>query len=298
MLDTLGLSVEVPGVDAWSLEGRGWTVCTSTDRENGVLTWARLDDAETGARFRYYADAGWLRVELSLPKFRHGRNDVLLSWQETQEAIGTLTGEVVPDRMGASMPSSEAWYMVRLDPVWAWAVDPTPYLGALHLARLRGTHAVSEPGTVRWRSMRSGRIYARLYNKSQEAGHSVPLPTRFERQLRPRRQVVKVDGAVLDPVLANLQEADLLDLLKGGLCDLGLDRPIKSVSGTRSVLMGAHGRRRGSNLFSELCVLREFGTWPSDYSPQKVRRIERQCMEAGVGMVSLDGELPALEVQG
>jgi hypothetical protein len=87
MLDTIGLSVEVPGLDPSTLESRGWTVLTSTNRQDGLCTWCKLEDAQTGARFRYYSDVGWLSLELSLPKYRFGRNDRLLTWQETEEAI-------------------------------------------------------------------------------------------------------------------------------------------------------------------------------------------------------------------
>jgi hypothetical protein len=143
---------------------------------------------------------------------------------------------------------------------------------------------------------RGRRVRARFYNKAAEAGHDVGLPARFERQVRPRREVVKVGGDRLGCGVGDLDAFAVRGLLTDSLGDLGLDKPIPSVLAVKGPLVEAHGRRRGANLFRVLLEARAYGGWPGDVSTQTVRRYQRQLRQAGVRAVSLDGELRGLTV--
>jgi len=298
MLDTVGLTCAVETrVDPMGLEARGWTVHTVSNAKDGVSVWASLHCRAAGdARLRYFANAGQLALEVSLPKLVMGDNASLLSWPACAAGL-VRSGELAGDVLGAVLPPIESWQVFRLDPVWAWACDPGPYLAALHLGRLRGSQVAQEAGSVRWRSLRSGSIFARLYDKSQEQGHAVGLPTRFERQLRPGKQVIKVDGERIGRTVGDLNESDLLTILKDGAAQVGLSEPVRGVSAARSVLVSELGRRAGVNLFRVLLEARELGGFASDIAPDTRRKYEGQLKRAGVGMLSLDdAELPGLQV--
>jgi len=279
------------------LEGRGWTIHTVSNRKDGLSVFASLQcQAAGGARLRYFANAGQLALEVSLPKLVMGDNAALLDWPGCGAGL-VRVGELAGDALGADVPAIDEWQAYRLDAVWAWACEPGPYLAALHLGRLRGSHTIQEPGSVRWRSLRSGRILGRLYDKAHEQGHSVNLPTRFEVQLRPGKQVVKVDGERMGRKVADLNETDLLSILRERAKQVGLSEPVRGLSALRSVLIGELGRRAGANLFRVLLECRELGSFASDIPAHTRRKYESQLRAAGVGMVSLDGaELPALEV--
>jgi len=292
VLDTVGASFGLAGVDVWDLERRGFEVCTRS-RNGESLLWAWLVAAD-GLRVRYFPVGGRAAVEVSLPRLVRGRNDVVLSYGECRSAFRDLA-ERVGEYLGASLPNPDDWLVYRFDPVAAWPCSPAAYLACLHVARLPGTSLVSEPGSLRWRSLRSGRIKARFYDKSAEVGCPVALPTRFERQLRPAREIVRVDGLRVGRRVADLTEGVLVSVIREGLSQLGLDKPVRGLAAARGVLVEAYGRTRGSRLWSELLAFRECGGWPSDYSPAKRRRLERALVRAGLPIVSLDGcELPGL----
>jgi hypothetical protein len=296
MIDTVGLSVEASGLDVSDLERRGWNVCTTRvhrgddviERRKAFIT--RAD----GVRLEWFDDVGWLKVCGSLPRVLGLQNDVILSWPDTVRALAVVTGDVAPEMTGDRLPWLDRWHCWRFDPVAAWPCDPAPYIDALRIARLVGTQAVCEPGSVRWRSLRSGAIFGRFYDKSKEAGRVVPLPARIERQALPKRQVVRVDGDRVGGKVSDLSEHVCKGVLASMLRRFGLDSPIPSVMASKRVLVDAWGPRKGGNLWRELLAFSTCGGWPADYSRGKVRRIEHDCRVAGIRALSLDGELPPL----
>jgi len=298
MLDTLTVSCPIEGVTAEDLEHRGWDLHISRLRRGDDVRELRTATlaAESGVRLAYFEQVGWLRVEASLPRVATGRNDGLLSWPECSDTLSRLTAELAPECVQSRLPPLDRWKLCRLDPVWAWPVDPGPYLAALHLARLRGSQPVSENGSVRWRSVRSGSIWCRLYDKSKEQGRQVDLPTRFERQLRVNKRKVKAAGREVSRNVAELTEDTCLTLLREGVAAVGLDRPVKTVAALRGQLVDALGRRAGRNVYRVLLEVQAEGCWPYDLAPSTRRKYERQLEQAGVGMVSLTGELPGLTV--
>jgi len=296
MLDTVGVTCEAEGVDVPGLEGRGWTMNTRSNVKDGVSVFATLScPTSGGARLKYFANAGQLALEVSLPKLVTGTNESLLDWGGCVAGL-VRVAELAGDVIGAELPPIDEWKLYRLDPVWAWSVDPGPYLAALHLGRLRGSHTVQEPGSVRWRSLRSGSILARLYDKAKETGHTVDLPTRFEVQTRPGRQVVKVEGERVRKV-ADLSESGLFSLLRDKAKCVGLGEPVRGVGALRSILVERLGRRAGVSLWRVLLEARELGGFASDILPDTRRKYEGQLRTAGVGAVSLaEVELPGLVI--
>ena len=297
MIDTIGLSCELRDVDVDSLEASGWGVrVTRTHKgdeiDEKVKAFLTLDN---GAVFEYLASVGWLTVRASLPRVLGHDNDVVLSWNDTAKALAVVTGDLGCHVVGQRLPALEKWGVWRFDPVWAWPCDPAPYIDALRIARLPRTQAVCEPGSVRWRSLRSGAIFGRFYDKSREAGRVVPLPSRFELQMRPKRQVIRVAGDRLRGDVSDLSEATCRGAVKESVQLLGLDRPIPSVAASRAVLTGFWGPRKGGNLWRELLAFSACGGWPADYSDHKTRRIERDLREARIVALSPDGVLPGLE---
>jgi hypothetical protein len=299
MIDTVGLSCQVDGIHVDDLERRGWDTSTSRIHKDGevqehVKAWANLDN---GAALEYFDSVGVLTARASLPKVLGHTNDVILSWPDTVKALFVVTGSLASEWVGQHLPALDTWGLWRVDPVWAWPCDPAPYLDALRMARLARTQTVCEPGSVRWRSLQSGAIFGRMYDKSKEAGHTVPLPCRLERQVRPKRQTVRVDGDRVGGQVGDLSEGVCLGVIGDTLTRLGLDRPIPSVMASRAVLRGTYPKRKADNLWRELLTFRECSGWPADYTRGKVRRIERDCRNAGIGALSLDGTLPALQVR-
>jgi hypothetical protein len=299
VIDTVGLSCQVDGLDVGDLERRGWDTSVRRVHRGGevqehVKAFANLGN---GAALEYFATAGVLTVRASLPKALGYTNDVVLSWADTAKALFVVTGGFASELAGQTLPAADSWGLWRFDPVWAWGCDPAPYLDALRMARLARTQTVCEPGSVRWRSLRSGSIFGRMYDKSKEAGRTVPLPCRLEREVRPKRQTLRVDGDPVGGSVSDLSEAVCLGVIGDTLTRLGLDRPIPSVMASRRVLTGACGRRKGDNLWRELLTFQACSGWPADYSTAKVRRIERDCRRAGIGALSLDGTLPALRIE-
>jgi hypothetical protein len=296
VIDTVGLSVEASGLDVADLERRGWDVrSTRMHRGGEVIERVKAFVTRTdGVTLEWYDDVHWLTVRGSLPRVLGLTNDVILSWPDTVRALAVVTGDVASEMTGQPLPWLDGWGVWRVDPVWAWPCDPGPYIDALRMARLARTQTVSEPGSVRWRSLKSGAIYGRFYDKSKEAGRSVPLPARLERQVRPKRQTVRVDGDPVGGKASDLSESLCMGVLASTLRRFGLDRPIPSVMASKRVLVDAWGPRKGGNLWQELLTFSVCGGWPADYSQGKVRRIERECRAAGIGALSLDGELPPL----
>lgn len=299
MIDTIGLTCQVGApVETMALESLGWTIHTVSNAADGLSVFATVQCQGDGdARLRYFADAGQIALEVSLPRLVKGDNALLLSWPDCVSGM-VRAAELASDTMHMPMPAIENWQVFRLDPVWAWPVDPTPYLSALHFGRLRGTQVAQEPGSVRWRSLRSGSIFARFYDKSHEQGRAVGLPARFERQIRPKKQVVRVDGQELGRTVSDLNESAMLSILRDGVAQVGLDQPVRTVAATKAVLIDALGKRAGRNLYRVLLESREVGGLPVDLAAATRRKYERQMRQAGVGMVSLETELPPLQVAG
>jgi len=297
MLDTIGVTCPVgQPVDPVNLEAQGWTIHTVSNQADGISVFATVACQASGdARFKYFANAQQLNVEVSLPKLLKGDNSLLLSWPEVATGLVQVS-KLAQDVLRSCLPPIEDWQVFRLDPVWAWPVNPDPYIAALHFGRLRGSQVAQEPGSVRWRSLRSGSIFARFYDKSHEAGHDVDLPTRFERQIRPKKQVVRVEGEQIGRKVSDLNQDTLLGLLREGASQVGIDKPVKSIPALRPLLIDALGKRSGSNIFRVLLEAREFGGFPSDLADATRRKYERQLKQAGVGMVSQGAELPGLVI--
>jgi hypothetical protein len=292
MLDTVRLSVSAEGVKAGDLFKRGWTVVTSRNVHR-VDVWAHC--VMEGVRLAYGAGFGWMTGEASLPVLVAGDNSVLLDWGQCQKALDFIR-DAAGEAVGVKLPALDDWRVTRFDAVWAWPVSPAPYIGALRFARLPRTQARGYSTSVDWVTCRGHRIRARFYDKGAEAKHAVDLPARLERQVRPRRETVRIDGERLACGVRDLGASSVKGLLAGTLADLGLDKPIPSVLGLKGRLVQAHGKRRGANLFRVLLEARAFGGWPGDVSRQTVARYQRQLRQADVRAVSLDGELQALAV--
>jgi hypothetical protein len=295
MLDTVRLSVQVPEVSSGDLLRRGWDVYTRTNAVHGQGdVWAAcvLD----GVRLGYMAGLRWLTAEASLPAVISGDNAELLDWQGCQAGLDFMRGAAA-DAAGAKLPGLDDWRVTRADAVWAWPVNPSPYIAALRFSRLPRTQARGYETSVDWVTSQGHRIRCRFYDKSAEAGHRVQLPSRLERQVRPRREVVRVQGERLGCGVQDLDAVAVRAVLEATMGELGLDKPIPTVLGVRERLIEAHGRRRGQNLFRVLLEARAFGGWPGDVPKQTLRRYQRQLAEAGVKAVSLDAELPGLSVE-
>jgi hypothetical protein len=247
-----------------------------------------------GVTLEWWRDVGWLTVRGSLPRVLGFTNDVVLSWSDTVRALAVMTGDISSEMTGERLPWLDRWSLWRLDACWGWPCDPGPYIDALRIVRLRGTQSVAEPGSVRWRSLRSNSIFGRFYNKSKEQGRDVPLPSRLELQLRPHRQVIRVDGDRIGGKVADLSEHVCKTVLRDTLRRFRLDAPIPSVMASKGVLVRAYGSRKGGNLWRELLAFSTCGGWPSDYSHKKICRIERECRGAGIGALSPEGTLAPL----
>jgi hypothetical protein len=295
MIDTVRVSVPVEGLTCGHLLRRGWDVHSVTGLR-GTDLWASCDFE--GVRLHFGAGFSWMTAETSLPRLVKGDNALLLDWGDCQRGFD-LVREAACDAAAVSLPEVTDWHLTRVDALWAWPVEPTPYIAALRFARLPRTQARAfGSNSVDWMT-RGRRIRARFYDKEAEVGATVDLPSRLERQARPRREVVRVGGGDrLGDRVGDLAAASVKGLLCDCMAELGLDKPIRSVLALRGPLVEAHGRRRGSNLFRALLEARACGAWPGYWSRWTLAAYRRRLAEAGIRAFSLDGELPALAVPG
>ncbi len=291
MLDTVRLGVSCD-VAIGALAGRGWA-CYERRKGEDWDVWAKTE-GPGGARVSYMAGVGWLACEVSLPELMLGDNALLLGWAGVQEGLERVR-ELSCDAVGVTLPVVGEWRLSRADSVWAWPVEPAYYVGALRWARLPRTEPRSYEGSVSWLT-RSGRIRGRGYDKRRETGRDVELPFRLERQTRPRKEVVRVDGERFPVEVKELSEGQVLGLLGGTMHALGLDAPIPGPGDARRRLVETHGARRGRNLYRVLCEAVELGGWPSDVPASTRRRYQAQLAAAGIRSLSWDGELPPLEL--
>lgn len=292
MLDTVRLSLNVPGVTSGDLYKRGWTVVTSIDIHGGDL-WAHSEF--DGVRLSFGAGFAWLSAETSLPGIVLGDNAQLLDWQGCQSGFDMIHN-TCEDALGVALVPVNEWRLTRCDAVWAWPVNPAPYVGALRFTRLPRTQARAYGSSVDWVTSQGHRTRARFYDKACEKGVSVDLPSRLERQTRPRKEVVKVQGDRLGVQVGDLTADVALGLVSETMTGLGLDKPIPTVLGLRGSLVDAYGRRKGMNLFRALLEARAFGGWAGDLSKDTVARYQRDLRGAGIRAVSIEGELPALSL--
>jgi len=294
MLDTVTLTTPV-NLSVSDLCDRGWTyheTRTPTDkRVKATLT------TEEGPRLTFWGGLNWLALETSLPKLIKQDNAALIQgWDEVLDALQVahdLAEHVTSSRLAGT---DDGWNVSRLDPVWAWPTDPLPYLAALRLTRLPRTHPVIYDTSVSWATTRGHRIRGRCYDKTAEAGHNVELPLRLERQVRPRREVCRVNGERIPRTFGELTADHVVQVLTDTMQGLGLDRPIPTPLEARRRLVECHGSRRGRNLYRALRECHDFGDrWPSDLSDWSQRDIETGIRQAGITCLSWEGELPALE---
>jgi len=291
VLDTVRLTVNVPELSCGDLLRRGWDVTTRTSLHGGDV-WASCQFEDV--RLHFGGGIRWLTAECSLPGIVSGDNAQLLDWDGCKRGLDLMRAAAC-DAAAFSLPELRGWRVTRCDPVWAWAVDPTPYVGALRFARLPRTQARAYGSSVDWVTSQGHRVRCRFYDKGIEAGHDVELPARLERQVRPRREVVRLPGGDrLGCDVDSLEASSVQGVLRGALTDLGLDKPIPSVLGLRGQLVEVHGRRRGLNLWRVLLEARAFGGWPGDVNKPTLARWQRLLSQADIRAVSLDGELPAL----
>jgi hypothetical protein len=291
MLDTVRLSVGMPEMSCGDLVGRGWTRTIQENMHGKYDVWATCE--LDGVRFHFGDGFRWLTAETSLPGLVLGDNAQLLTWDACERGLSQVQ-EVACDASGFSLPSVDDWNVTRLDALWAWPVEPGPYIAALRFSKLPRTQARAYGSSVDWVT-RGHRIRARFYDKTVEVGAAVDLPSRLERQVRPRKEVVRLDGGErLSCRAGDLEAVSVKGLLCDCMASLGLDKPIPSVLGLRGPLVETHGRRRGTNLFRVLLEARAYGGWPGDVSKQTQARYKRLLSQAGIHSFSLDGELPAL----
>lgn len=292
MLDTIGIGVQVTGLDMPQLLDRGWQVWSKTTQQEKEL-WACCQYG--GVRIGYLAGIGWLSAESSLPPLLGKKNSELLSPVECGEAIGLLHA-LVGSAVGRPVPTLGDWKVSRFDPVWAWDRDPAPYIGALSVARLPRTHPVRYETGVRWVT-RAGKVRARAYDKAAEQHEPVGLPLRVERQVRSREKV-RVQGRVIGRAIDDVvSEPVCLGIVRDALSGLGLDRPIPSLQATRGRLLEMYGTRAGRGAWAVLRDLLDCGgVWPADVSRWSKLKYERLWRAAGVSAVSPVGLLPALTV--
>lgn len=244
---------------------------------------------------RYRDDASpWAAVEVSLPKVLTGRNDVLLSWGDVQTAAHLLVDSAA-DAARAVFPPVEEWRVNRIDAVWAWADEPTPYLAALGLGHLNRCTTTRYPSGVRWQLPRGG-VVARGYDKAAEVGHPVDLPLRLEREARPKKHTVRVDGQRVGGPWATFTDSTARGLVRELVHELALDRPVRTPAVARALLVQAHGPRAGENVYRALLAAREAGSWDGvGGSAATRRRARRMAREAGVSTL-YDHELAPLDV--
>lgn len=291
MLDTVRVGVQVGGVGVADLVKRGWTGHAVTRPGGEYDTWAVVESAR-GVRLAYQGGYGWLSAEVSLPVLITGDNAGLLCWADCVQALDVVAAEA-SDALGVRLPEVAGWRVNRFDAVWAWPVEPSPYVAAMAWARLPRTLPVAYPGSVRWQTS-AGSVRGRGYDKAAEVGHQVALPLRLERQARPRREVVRVSAGRLGCEVRDLSAGVVVEVLADIMHTIGVDSPIPGPLEARRRLTDTHGSRRGRNLYHVLREVQDFGGWPGDVSKRTRQRYERLLRQAGIASMSWAGELPAL----
>lgn len=297
MVDTLrlGAFVDIGGGLA-ALETRGWIITevrqvgspprlsAQLKTSNGV--WAQAQELEQGI---------WMALESSLPKLAHGENATLLTdWESVEDGARVMVASV-EDAAGQPLPPLERWTVRRIDAVWAWEYPAAPYLSALVLASVPRCVPAAYPSGMRW-ALPGGGVFGRAYDKAKESGRMVDLPLRVERQARPKKNVVKVDGVQLNPPWACWDGAAALGMVRDMLAQVGLDKPIRTPAAVRARLVEVHGQRRGVNVYRAMLEAREAGGWQGmGADPQARRRYQRMAAQAGIVGLS-DVELPPLSM--
>lgn len=292
MLDTvrLGCRCEV-GFDV--LAARGWACYVRREGE-AWDSWAKVETAG-GVHLTYLGGHARLMAEVSLPRLLLGDNAGLLDWAGCVQGFDLVQGEAA-QAVGCTLPAVSDWHLNRADAVWAWDVDPTLYVAALRWARLPRTEPRSYETSVSWVT-RTGKVRGRCYDKRVETGRrDVGLPLRLEREARPWREVVRVEGKPLPRLVGELGPRDVVGLVSETMHTVGLDAPIPGPFEARRVLVESHGARRGRNLWRVLREAQDFGgCWPSDVPASTRRRYQAQLREAGIRSLSWAGELSPLD---
>lgn len=234
-----------------------------------------------------------MTLEASLPRLRNGENATLLTdWAEVTAAAAGLVARAA-DAAGGVLPPLDDWTVRRIDAVWSWEYPPAPYLQALVLASVPRCTPARYPTGQRW-ALPGGGVYGRAYDKAAEARAAVPLPLRLERQARPPRNVVTVDGCEVSKPWGAWGAQTALGLVREFAGTVGLDRPVRTPLAARAALVDAHGIRAGGNVFRRMLEAREAGGWHATGASAQTRR-RCQRMAAAAGVVGLaDVELPAL----
>lgn len=292
MLDTVTVGiggVGVPGASA--LQARGWDYHTSKAAEGGKFNaWATTQRA--GVALKYGAGFDWVSATASLPKLLRGVNDVLLPWDECRAALEMMVG-VTADALGVALPPLDAWKLSRVDPVWAWAVDPAPYLLAVRLGTIPRCDLAVYPGGVQWRTPKK-HTRVRVYDKRKESKRDVDLPFRVEAEVRPGKKQVWW-GARVDASVGAWEARTALGIVGGVVHRLGLDRPVVTPLHARTVLIDAYGQRQGINTWRALLDALASGGWANvPQSADTINRHLRRLRNAGLSAVSPVGELPPL----
>lgn len=292
MLDTVRLSAVVPRVAERELLRRGWTLHVSTSPQGEVNARAVWGEEGDPLRLSVLLGVGWLSVECSVPRLVFGDNAAVISSESDMRRGVAMMQSRASDLFGAS-PVSD-WRVVRVDPVWAWPCDPAPYIAALRWARLPRTSPVLFSEGLQWRTKAA--VVGRLYDKSVEAGRSVELPLRLERQLRPRRQVVRVNGKRLGVGVEEcISWRVCREVLADALHGLGLDAGVPARRTAWERLQERYGARRASTLLGWL-VRREVSGLVPKGDPRTVRRIEAELRAAGVTAIAESADLPPLRL--
>jgi len=247
-----------------------------------------------GVRLTYFSGFAWLSAECSLPGLLRPDNSVLLTWPEVLESTSAMwalaSGQVEQD-----LPPVPELRVSRFDPVYAWDTEPGPYLRAIRFACLPRTEPVVYKGGVLWKT-RHGRTRARAYDKALEAGHPVDEPLRLERQVRPRRERVRVGGQLVGRRFADLDPGVCLGILRQAMAGLGLDRPTPTIEAARARVFAAYSPRQARNLWGALCDRANLGEWPPELPRTTRYDYVQMALACGVAGLSLEGELPALAV--
>jgi len=296
MLDTVTLGIGETGIPgAKGLQDQGWDFGTwRSARDGSFNAWATFQ--LSGVALKYFAGHDWISATCSLPKLLRGENASVLPWDQCRAALECVVSEA-RNATGVRLPPLDTWVFSRVDPVWAWGVEPGPYLTALRTATLPRCDAVDYLGSgLAWRST-GKRVRARVYDKRRETGHDVDLPLRVEAEVRPRKQVWRLGGVRVDGRVGAWDGATAAGIVEGVVHGLGLDRPIVSRLQARQVLIDTYGQRQGINTYRALLDALDCGGWHVlGQSPDTVRRHLRRLRQAGVSGVAPEHELPALRL--
>lgn len=297
MVDTLKLGAFVTiGGGLPALEARGWTVTEVRAAGSPPRLSAQLTTAERVRAHAWELDQGvWMALETSLPKMEHGENATLLTdWSSVETGARRMVASVAA-AAGQPLPPLESWTVRRVDAVWAWEYPAAPYLSALVLASVPRCTPAAYPTGRRW-ALPGGGVYGRAYDKAAETGGPVELPLRLERQARPKKNVVKVDGVQLETPWPLWDGDKALAMVRDMVAQVGLDKPVRTPLAVRARLVEAYGSRAGVNVFRAMLEAREAGGWHGlEADPQTRRRYQRAAAKAGVGTLA-DVELPPLSM--